>query len=153
MLILQQHTVSEHRQCQWAEMEVQWWRYAATQMDITMLLLYSCTCSMCWTHTHITSSCCVRLPVTQQMFLTTYQLIRLLIFCRHRAKKRQIVEMTNDWLIGLRFYVPLETKRSFWRSSSQWISWLGIEETKSNTTKASNTWIKWSKLTQKNMKC
>jgi len=39
--------------------------------------------------------------------------------------------------------------RLFQRRSSQPISWLGNEETKSNTTKASNTGIKWSKLTQK----
>jgi len=39
--------------------------------------------------------------------------------------------------------------RSFWKLSSQPISWPGTEETKPNTTKVSNTGIKWSKLTQK----
>jgi len=41
---------------------------------------------------------------------------------------------------------------SFRRRSSQPISWLDTEETKSNTIKASNTEIKWPKLTQTSAK-
>ena len=44
-----------------------------------------------------------------------------------------------DWLIELRFYVPLDTKRSFRRRSSQPIAWRSTEETKPNTTKSNNT--------------
>jgi len=45
-----------------------------------------------------------------------------------------------DWLIELRFYVPLDTKRSFRRRSSQPIAWRSTEETKPNAAKATRMW-------------
>ena len=47
------------------------------------------------------------------------------------------------------FTSHLTQNRSFWRRTSQPISWLSTKETEPNTAKASNTAVKWTKKHEK----